>query len=555
MKSRISIFISLLVLFSVVLSACVPATQPVAPAQPTQVPAAAQPTQAVQPPTQAAPTAVPQPTTAPAPGAPKRGGTLNWSTQASPQNLDIWISEANQDMWTMVNIVEGLVRVNRKGDAMEACLSDKWTISTDGLEYTFHLRPGIKFSNGDAVTPEDVVFSLKYAMVTGPWKWLDTSIKDVVKVDDSNVKITLTAAYTPMLTVFGFISNSIVPEKVFNSKGVDEFDKAPVGTGPYMIKEYVPNEHITLVRNPYYWDMGVDGKPLPYIDTVVVTQVPEATTRVMQVQSGDVDGMDGVPWSSVNQLKSDASATMTLWPSTQTHYLLFNFRTPPMDDLKFRQALSYATDRKAMVETVLFGNGSVAKSFFPEDGMCVDKTIPDPAYDLDKAKALLKESKFPDGYKGFKIEVPQGSVIGRDNATMLKDMWAKIGVEVDIQEVESGTMSDEFNANKHFSISGYQWTNDILDPDEQVGFFVIDPAYHTGWVNAKAVDEAKQAQTIQDPAKRCQLYSDLQNIYNEEAPVLSLYHTPFNTFIKKDVKDFTMISLGWYRFQYVWLDR
>jgi peptide/nickel transport system substrate-binding protein len=537
MKSRISVLISLVVLFSIVLSACAPAA-PAAPAAPTTAPAA---------PAAAAPA---QPA-----GTPKRGGTLNWSTGASPQNLDIWISEANQDMWTMVNVMEGLVRANRKGDDIEPALSDKWTISEDGLEYTFHLRPGIKFSNGDAVTPEDVVFSLKYAMVTGPWKWLDTSMKDVVKVDDSNVKVILKEKYTPMMTVFGFISNSIVPEKVFNAKGLEEFNKAPVGTGPYLIKEYVPNEHITLVRNPYYWDMGEDGKPLPYIDTVVVTQVPEATTRVMQVQSGNVDGIDGVPWSSVNQMKDDPSGDMNLWPSTQTHYLLFNFRIPPMDDMKFRQALSYATDRKAMVDTVLFGNGSVAKSFFPEDGMCVDKTIPDPTFDLDKAKALLKESKYPDGYKGFKIEVPQGSVIGRDNATMLKDMWAKIGVEVEVQEVEGGTMSDEFNANKHYAISGYQWTNDILDPDEQVGFFVIDPAYHTGWVNDKAIADAKEAQTILDPAARCQLYSNIQNIFNEDAPVLNLYHTPFNTFTKKDVKGFSMIPLGWYRFQYVWLDR
>jgi peptide/nickel transport system substrate-binding protein len=322
-----------------------------------------------------------------------------------------------------------------------------------------------------------------------------------------------------------------------------------------MIKEYVPNEHITLVRNPNYWDMGEDGKPLPYIDTVIVTQVPEATTRVMQVQSGSADGIDAVPWSSVNQLKTDPTGDMMLWPSTQSHYLLFNFRIPPMDDMKFRQALGYATDRKAMVDTVLFGNGSVAKSFFPEDGMCVDKTIPDPVYDLEKAKALLKESKYPTGYSGFKIEVPQGNTIGRDNATMLKDMWAKIGVVVDVQEVENGTMSDEFNAMKHFAISGYQWTNDILDPDEQVGFFVIDPAYHTGWVNATAIADAKEAQVVLDPAKRCQLYSDIQKIYNDEVPVLSLYHTPFNTFTKKDVKGFTQIPLGWYRFQYVWLDR
>jgi peptide/nickel transport system substrate-binding protein len=533
MRKYLVCLVSLLLIFSFVLSACAPA----APSAPTAV---VQPTQ--------------QPPTAP-PAGPKRGGTLKWSTGASPQNLDIWQSVANQDMWSMVNVVEGLVRVNKKGDDMEACVADKWTISDDGLEYTFHIRPGIKFSNGDPVTPEDVVFSLKYAMVTGPWKWLDTSIKDVVKVDDSDVKITLTQKYAPMLTVFGFVSNSIISQKVFESKGLDEFNKAPIGTGPFLIKDYIPNDHITLARNPNYWDMGEDGKPLPYLDEIIVTQVPEPTTRVLQVQSGQMDATDGVNWSQVNDLKKDATALMQLWPSTQTWYLLFNLKFPPMDDKNFRLALSYATDRQAMVDAVLFGNGSVATTFFPEEGMCVDKSIMGFSYDLEKAKQYLNQSKYATGFKGFKIEVPSGGGMARDIATMLKDMWAKLGVDVEVQEVENATLTDEFNSRTHFSISGYQWTNDILDPDEQVGFFVVDPAYNTSWANDQALKDAKDAQLTFDPSRRCQLYSDIQKIYNEDSPVLNLYHTPFNTFIKKDVKGYSMISLGWYRFQYVWLDR
>ena len=536
MKHSFKFLVSIVLFFSVILSACGGTT-------PTQPPAAA--TEALQV----------APTQPPAAAGPKRGGSLKWVTGFSPQNLDIWVSVANQDMWSMVNVVEGLVRVNRKGDAMEGCVADKWTISDDGLTYSFHIRTGVKFSNGDPVTPEDVVFSLKYAMANGSWTWLDSSIKDVVKVDSENVNVILTAKYSPMLTVFGFISNGIIASKEFQAKGVDEFDKAPVSTGPFMIKDYVPNDHITLVRNPYYWDMGEDGKPLPYLDQVTVTQVPEGTTRVLQVQSGQSDATDGVVWSQVNNLKNDTAGDMQLWPSTQTHYIILNDRTAPMDDMNFRLALAYATDRQAMVDTVLFGNGAVATTFFPAEGMCVDKTITGFPYDVAKAKEYLAKSKNPNGFKGFKIELPSGDLMARDNATMLKDMWAKIGVEVEVQEVENGVLTDEFNNNTFYSIAGYQWTNDILDPDEQVGFFIVDPAYHSGWKNDQALKDAKDAQLTLDPSQRCQYYSDIQKIYNAESPILSLYHTPFNTFIMKDVKGFSMINLGWYRFQYVWLDR
>ena len=528
MKNKLSIFVCLTVLFSILMAACGGTAVTQAPAEATQPPAT---------------------------GGIKRGGKLTWSTGASPQNLDVWQSVANQDMWSMVNVVEGLVRVNRTGDDMEGCVADKWTISDNGLEYTFHIRPGIKFSNGDPVTPEDIIFSLKYAMATGPWKWLDSSMKDVVKVDGENVKVILSSTYSPMLTVFGFISNAIIPQKVFEAKGLDQFNKAPIGTGPFMISAYIPNDHITLVRNPYYWDLGEDGKPLPYLDEITVTQVPEPTTRVLQVQSGQTDATDNVNWSQVNELKKDPIADMKLWPSTQTWYLIFNFKYPPMEDQNFRLALAYATNRQAMVDAVLFGNGSVATTFFPEEGMCVDKTITGFPYDVEKAKEYLAKSQYPTGFKGFRIEVPSGGGMARDIATMLKDMWGKIGVEVDVQEVENATLSDEFNSRTHYSISGYQWTNDILDPDEQVGFFVVDPAYMTGWVNDQAIKAAKDAQLTFDNTERCKLYSDIQKIYNEDSPVLNLYHTPFNTFVKKDVKGWSQINLGWYRFQYVWLDR
>lgn len=548
MKSRISVLISLLVLFSVVMSACTPA------ATATQAPAAPAATEAVVAPAATEAPAATAATVVPAAGTPKRGGTLTWVRGAVPEQLDIYLSEANQDYWILVNVVEPLVRVKFDGSDVEGAVADKWEISTDGLTYTFHIRDGIKFSDGTLVTPEDVVFSMKTAAVTGPWKSMLTAMKDVEKVDASNVKFTLNTPYSPFLSTLALLSNSIIPEKLYKEKGNDEFFKAIVGTGPYMVTDWVVGDHISLAKNPNYWDMAPDGQPYPYMDKVEVTQVPEAATRTLQVQSGKVDATDGIPWSQADQLKSDAKANFQIWASTQSHYVFLNTALPPLDDAKFRQALQYATDRQSMVDAVLFGNGTIATTFLWRGAQFWDATNPGFPYDLEKAKALLAESKYPTGAK-VTIEVSNASQVGADNAAMLKDMWAKIGVEVTVQQMEGGLLSAEFNASKHTAISGYQWTNDITDIDEMVEWFIVDPRIHSGWKNDTAIDLAKKAAIELDPAKRATMYAEIQKIFNEDSPTIILYHTPFNTFINKEVKDFTQISLGWLRFEKVWLDR
>jgi peptide/nickel transport system substrate-binding protein len=557
MKKSVQLLISIMVLFSVLLAACAPAAATQAPAAPAApaVPAAPEPTKA---PAAVEPTKAPaavEPTKAPAAAAgPKRGGTLTWVRGAAPEQLDMYLSEANQDYWILVNIVEPLVRVNFDGTDVEGAVADKWEISKDGLTYTFHIRDGIKFSDGTPVTPEDVVLSMQTAAKTGPWKSMLTAMKSVEKVDASNVKFTLNTPYSPFLSTLALLSNSIIPAKLYTEKGNDEFFKNIVGTGPFKMTEWVVNDHIVLEKNANYWDVAPDGKPYPYLDKITINQVPEDTTRVLQVQSGKVDGTDALAWSQADTLKKDAKADFKIWPSTQSHYIFMNTKIAPLDDVKFRQALEYATDRQSMVDAVLFGNGAEATTFLWKNAQCWDKDNPGFPFDLEKAKKLLAESKYPTGAKVV-LEVSTGSQVGRDNAAMLKDQWSQLGITVDVQQKEGGLLSDEFRKSTHTAISGYQRTNDITDVDEMVQWFIVDPMFHSGWKSDKAVDLAQQAAIELDPAKRCDMYKQIQTIFNEDAPAILLYHTPFNTFVNKDVQGFSQISLGWLRFEKVWLNR
>ena len=223
----------------------------------------------------------------------KRGGSLSWAYTLIPVKLDPVWSEARTDQLVLAQVIEGLVR-NSRESAIEPAVADKWTISDDGLTYTFHIRPGIKFHNGNAVTPEDVIASFGRAKTNGSSKWMLAEATSFDKVDDSTVKITLKVKVASFLARLAYNSNAIFPKTEIDKIGKDEFTQ-PIGTGPFMVKEWVRNDHLTLDKNPNYWQMGVDGKALPYLDQLVFKQVAESATQVLQVQAGSVNGSEGIP--------------------------------------------------------------------------------------------------------------------------------------------------------------------------------------------------------------------------------------------------------------------
>jgi len=222
--------------------------------------------------------------------------------------------------------------------------------------------------------------------------------------------------------------------------------------------------------------------------------------------------------------------------------------------VKVRQALNYAADKQTMIDVVLSGNGEMATSYMPKSSPCWDPNLEGFPYDLEKAKQLIAESSYPDGHTGAVIEVPSGRVIGRDQATVLQDMWSKIGINVEVNEVEGGLLSEKFNSETHQAISGYQWTNDVIDPAQQTAWMVVDPAIHTGWVSERAIELTKQAAVELDPEARCEMYYEIQQIFNDNAVALLLYHTPFTTFINNNVNGFYQIPLGWLVFKSTWIN-
>jgi peptide/nickel transport system substrate-binding protein len=522
---------------ALVLSACTPA--PATPAAP-----------AAQAPAQA-PAAAPTP----APAQITRGGVLSWAYTTIPLKLDPVWTQARTDGIILSQIIQGLVLPNAQGTGVEPGLADTWTVSEDGLTYTFHLRAGAKFHNGKALTPEDVIASLERDRTMGTYKWSLENVQSIEKIDSSTVKITLTSKVASFLPRLAMNPNAIFPAEEITKVGSDEFTQ-PIGTGPFKFKEWVRGDHLTLERNADYWQMAPDGKPLPYLDGIEIRQVAEDSTKVLQIQAGSLNGTEGLPWSQVSALQSDTRGQLILLPQQQIYFMVLNLTRPPFDDVKVRQAMSLALDRQVFVDRATAGKADVANSFMPKSGVCWNSNSKLP-YDLTQAKALIAQSKYPNGFSGAKLQLTSGGQVGRDNAILAKDMWDKIGITLTIEEVEGSSLSNNWYKNDFDSISGFQWTNGMVDPEQHVIFFFVDPKMNTGYQPSQhATDLAKAASQELDPQKRCQMYGELQDTYNQDVGgTITLYYTPSVNYLSPDVKGFTRTPLGVPLYKQTWLGK
>ncbi len=362
-------------------------------------------------------------------------------------------------------------------------------------------------------------------------------------------------AIVPALTVF---NTQIMPEKAFEaSPGDTDADKAkafaehPIGSGPFMFESWERGSEMKLVRNPYYWRMGDDGKALPYLDGINFEVIPDDATRILKLKAGELDGAEFIPYARVDELKSDADLNMVLFPSTRVEYVTMNVR--PRAERRAEPALQ----RESAAGDELRGRqerdhpGRHAWRRHADDVLHVDRDAAarrdEPLYpvDVEKAKSLMKEAGFADGFS-TSVLVLAGNQDEIGIATALQQMWGAIGIKLELEQVDNATRTDKYR-NGVFTMRISAWTDDIADPNEITSYFAYSPTIdclHSGW-KSEEVDklfEASQSET--DPAKRAEQYARIQEIFNTTGPTLPLYETPYPVALRKNVKGFVQIPLG-----------
>ena len=244
-------------------------------------------------------------------------------------------------------IFEGLVRTGDDG-SIEPVLATDWTISDDGLTYTFNLVQGVKFSNGEDVEPSDWVWSFYRARdyETSNYRYIAEAI-DTVEATDEQVVITLTEPNAAFLAELGCFNMVLGDQSYAESMSDEEYLKNPVGTGPYMLKDWTQGSSLTLEANPYY---RVEG--MPKTKEIKYVLIADDNTRLMQLQSGQIDVAPTFPFSLAQGVESNEALALDIFPSTQIYYLTVNTTKPPFDDVKVRQALYYALNKSELASAI-----------------------------------------------------------------------------------------------------------------------------------------------------------------------------------------------------------
>src|SRR4051795_3705681 len=334
-------------------------------------------------------------------GTPKRGGSVTIARIEDSQSFDKTTVFQNESIWLAEQIMETLYTVGPDGKTLKPWLATSYTKSSDGLTYTFKLRPGVKFSNGQPMTSADVKFSIDDARTAKKgWGYLDAAIKSITAPNPSTVVFHLKYRWAPFAADIALFATGIIPNH-YAGQSRAEFYKPPIGTGPFMWDKRVVGQSVTFKRNPNYWQKGK-----PYLDSVTWTFITEDNTRELQLRGNQIQVDEFPPFNAIKKLQNTPDVKMALFPSTRTDYLEMNESYKPLADVHVRRAISYAIDRQAIVKSVLFGNGQAANSFLPPQVPFYAKDSPGIQYDIAKAKAELAQSAYP---KGFKVEMLVGS--------------------------------------------------------------------------------------------------------------------------------------------------
>ena len=266
----------------------------------------------------------------------------------------------------------------------------------------------------------------------------------------------------------------------------------------------VVGQSVTFKRNPFYWQKGK-----PYLDSVTWTFVSDQNTRELQLRGGQIEVNEFPPFNAIKKLRSTPGVTMSLFPSTRTDYLVMNHAYKPLADRNVRRAISYAIDRNAIVQSVLFGFGKPANSFMPPQVPYYDPNSPGLQYNIARARAELAKSDYADGFK-VELQVGKGEQVENAIGQILQQSLKKLGITVNFRQADTSTAFSNIQERK-YQLGFSYWTMDIADPDELVTF-AVDPkggganSFFTGYNNPAIVKLSQRAQQGDEPgqaARRC----------------------------------------------------
>ncbi|HLN14704.1 MAG TPA: ABC transporter substrate-binding protein [bacterium] len=454
-------------------------------------------------------------------GTPKRGGTLIAAQEVDPVSLDPHTDANFSALQGFEHIYDSLTGYDEKTNVVPA-LAVKWDITNGSKTYTFHLRPNVKFHNGQPLTADDVKYSIDRVLdpKTGSgWRsWLD-AVQETKVVDPLTFQLNLNAPFPDLLGVFASLRASGIMPKGYAER--ENVKIKAIGTGPFKLVEYVPQDHITYARNADYWD-----QPLPYLDGMTFKILTEETTRVAALRSGQIQ-YAALSAQSIAGLQATPGIVVLKAPNAWValHYL--NVSRKPLDDARVRRALRMAVDTNEVIQKAVYGagvpSGPVPTGYgdWPVD----PKTLPYLKPDLDGAKKLLAEAGYPNG--GFTIQMlcsPQYPEFVA-STLVVQDTLNKLNVTTQVQQMEWGAYGQVHNLEIR---TGGKEGGEIFasantfrpGPDGYVyPYFAAHGTANDGGYNNPTLEALmNQARSISNHDERRSLYIEIQRMLLDDSP-------------------------------------
>lgn len=440
-----------------------------------------------------------------------------------PDFLDPHKDVASATGEILYNVFEGLVKINSKGE-LKPALAENYTISDDGLTYEFTVRKGVKFQNGKELTPESVKSSYE--------RFMDKDFPgNPVGAEIAKLIESITISENKIIFKLKQLDGSALGS--FTIGVVNDEDGKIYGTGPYIIKEYLPGEHVLLVKNQNYWNKDSVGN----IDEAEFKIIKDTQNAVMAFQMGEVDIIHRMETGYVDMIGENGK--IIKGEQNLVQLLALNNDVKPLNDIRVRKAINYAVNKEEVIEGSSLGEAVVSGSAISPAVKNVYNKECENIYqfDLNKAKELLTEAGYPNGFEII-LKAPSNYQFHVDTAQILKEQLAKAGINVKIQEVEWGTWLSEVYAGKNYEMT-------IIGFDGKVTPFRTVERYgsknHRNLVNFKSEEFDKVISKIvnaKDEETRTELYKESQRLLTEGAAAVFIQAPNYIAAVNKNLEGF-----------------
>ena len=506
------------------------------------------------------------------------------------------MSNSPQTIWVLMNVMEGLVAYNKNNEIIPQ-IAKNWTISDDGLKYTFTINTNVKFHNNpcfpNGIARNVLAKDFKYCLervndpttkTRGLWVFRDkikganeyyeykakksdkavNEISGIIAPNDSTLVIELTDAFAPFLSLLTMTYGFVYPKEAVDYYGTG-FSSHPVGTGPFMLKEWMLDKHLSLVKNPDYYEKDSTGSKLPYLNDIEITFTKSQETEFLDFLNGKydyhepsseiIDAITDDDGKMIDAENKDYKLVKQPWLNTVYLIMMQNANLPAgktspfINNKKLRQAINYAIDKERIVKFVLKNRGHAAYNGPLPVGMPgFDTSVKGYTYNLQKSKELLSEAGYPNG-KGLELTLYiSNDELQKNISIAIQEQLKDIGIDLKLEQVLQSSLNTQQQQGELAFTRG-NWGADYFDPENFLSLFYsknIIPfgPNKTGYSNSEIDKLYEKSIRLTDFEARKKIYNEMEKIVIEDAAWIYLYYNQKIYLLQKGVNGFMLDGLN-----------